>query len=715
MRFEKAPITSTPSTLDLVDFAVFSSAFAEILKEKVPTSARVSFVTREEFVRTSANSEDYPSVTACVFKKKNPQKVGTASFLLPLPVKNEEPFAAFVEGIDALVFERTSIEWLQDVIEESVEDFLSFKKSYIDPVTGLYSKTLLDDILQDAQLGQRNIHLALVELFPPARTPKDVFNHVKRGARSLADYDSYGFPLFHIGQSIFALVVPQRDRSFLKKYCLSLITYMKNRGFKKVHCGCSSVTLKRDGRKISDEQYSVLDEAWTALHVACKRGPYAFCDYDLLENPDHFPLQDLPKKMIARLQRQWRNCSRFSLAFFKPDFQENCHFSDMVVRYFGGCNYLIAHEGLFVIRKEENSSQTKEWAEEIVNKITSENGSGFSLSVGVSEYPFMAPSKTEVIRNCMKALLHGEFYGYGSCVVFDALSLNVSGDIYFGEGDLVGAVKEYRRGLTIDEGNTNLLNSLGVTYALMNRNKEAQDCFGKALEINPENFMALYNKGLGELRAGDYVAAADDFQKALEVLGDDKRSNDNVKDDLIYQYGRVCFFKGQYDRSIDMLATWYADNAHNAGKGKCCRYLGLGYYRLFREKEAIVWLQRAVVFDEYDAEALNILAELYYKEGQGEEIAFKLFEKSIELKDNDPSLCLRFGACLNLSGESERALAMLSGCVRNPAVRHEAWYELAVAHRNLNQYSKARYYLKKLKTGKSVSSILLKKAQKIKI
>ena len=311
MRFETAPSTSNPSTLDPIDFAVFSSAFIEILKEKIPTSERVSFISAEDLEKSNIGSqgttENPEQIISSVFSEKIPVKVGTASFLLPLPVSGEHTVAARIDGVDSLVFERTSIGWLKEIAQESAEEFLSFKKTYIDPVTGLYNRALLDDILKDAELGERNIHLVLIEMFPPARMPRDVFNHVKRGARSLVDYDRYGFPLFHIGHSLFAFVIPQRERPFLKKYCLSLITYIKSRGFKKVHCGCSSVELERKSRNRQVHEPMVLDEAWTALHVACRRGPYAFCDYDLLENPEHFPLKDLPKSTIARLQRRWRN------------------------------------------------------------------------------------------------------------------------------------------------------------------------------------------------------------------------------------------------------------------------------------------------------------------------------------------------------------------------------------------------------------------------
>ena len=96
--------------------------------------------------------------------------------------------------------------------------------------------------------------------------------------------------------------------------------------------------------------------------------------------------------------------------------------------------------GFFVIRCDSAAEDSKQWAEGIIKTLVKEKGSGFSLSAGISEYPFKRYAKTEIVRNCQKAILHAEFFGYGSVVVFDAVSLNISGDIYYGEGDLAGAV-----------------------------------------------------------------------------------------------------------------------------------------------------------------------------------------------------------------------------------------------------------------------------------
>jgi len=60
---------------------------------------------------------------------------------------------------------------------------------------------------------------------------------------------------------------------------------------------------------------------------------------------------------------------------------------------------------------------------------------------------------------------------------------------------LVSAIKEYKRGLQIDPDNINLLNSLGVIYAQINRYHQAIPLFEKVLGIDSEDFMALFNLG----------------------------------------------------------------------------------------------------------------------------------------------------------------------------------------------------------------------------
>ena len=70
-----------------------------------------------------------------------------------------------------------------------------------------------------------------------------------------------------------------------------------------------------------------------------------------------------------------------------------------------------------------------------------------SVSAGVACFPFSDFKKSTTPYNCRKALSHAAFFGKSGMALFDAVSLNITGDIYFSDGDFVKAVTEYKRGV----------------------------------------------------------------------------------------------------------------------------------------------------------------------------------------------------------------------------------------------------------------------------
>ena len=212
--------------------------------------------------------------------------------------------------------------------------------------------------------------------------------------------------------------------------------------------------------------------------------------------------------------------------------------------------------------------------------------------------------------------MHAAFFGPGSVVVFDAVSLNISGDIFYGDGDLESAVREYKRGLVCDANNINLLNSLGVAYAMMDKHKMAHQCFNKVLTLDADNFMALYNLGLGEELLGHDKSALARFEKAIAVHPDDSEVRD-IKKDLQFQLGRLYCTTGAFQKAIDMLLLWYENAKGTKNAGRAFRYLGKAFHGLEKKGEAMTWLQRALQFDGYDAEAMGLLGEIYLEHGRG--------------------------------------------------------------------------------------------------
>jgi tetratricopeptide (TPR) repeat protein len=716
MRPVSFPLTLDPGVPGRGDYLVHASSLKQLFRRLIPTSTEVIFLSQKEFDEYEINCRDDEKrrIYQRVCTNHQPQKIGSTAILFLLGESGDDNLVALVSGIDPVVVERASDEWLSDSSKALDQEFAQIKKYGTDPVSLLYNAFLFRDVLSTIECAN-DFHVVLVELLPRARSPKDAFGHVIQSSRALKEYNRFSFPLFHIGHSLFAFIIPDRDRQFLKSFCLSLITFMKTKLARRVHCGCSSLNIERSsGRVSSTDRQRIVDEAWHALHTACRRGPFAFCDYDILANPEHFPLRPPSQSLLGRLQRRWRDHKTYSLIYFKPDFEKRERLDDNFLNCFKKEIFVVAQDGYIVLRPGLDGGKAKQWAIDRIEHLKKLYGDGFSFSAGVSSYPFRDYTKPQIVRNCQKALLHGDFFGPGSCVVFDALSLNISGDIYFGEGDLRGAVREYRLGIDLAEFDSNLLNSLGVTYALMNRTTEALKSFDRVLAHSPGNFMALYNKGLIEQSTGKYDSAILSFSNALEVYDRNDPEESGAIGDLNYQLGVALFYCNRYQECSRQLQSWYEEQPDRRAAGKCCRFIGISCYNLNVVAEASKWLQRGLSFDEFDAESLSLLGELYLREREGDEIALRLAEKSVEIDSSNKLFLLRYGRALAACRLDDEAIDCLKRCVRWEKSRYQAWCELMTIYARQNNAPKARLYAKKLLGNNNVPDTLLQRARLLK-
>ncbi|MCW5207575.1 tetratricopeptide repeat protein [Desulfobulbus sp. US2] len=105
------------------------------------------------------------------------------------------------------------------------------------------------------------------------------------------------------------------------------------------------------------------------------------------------------------------------------------------------------------------------------------------------------------------------------------MSYNVSGDLYFDEGDYKQAIKEYKAGLQIKPDDVNLLNSLGVALTEINRHREAESCFSQVLQTEPQNYMALINKGMSCRLLGRSEEAIACFEQGLHCKEHEKQAS----------------------------------------------------------------------------------------------------------------------------------------------------------------------------------------------
>ena len=715
MHFDTMPFLLQPCSLRRSDYDVYSFKFRELIIAQVPTSSNVHFLNKEDFLQAplELNQKQRKRVATGIFGKKNAQCIKPGMLVFPLSAADGEPIAALVEGVDAVIIERASAEWLAELGAALEQEMIRVKSQGVDPVTGLYNVGLFNELI--VRIGwQADYHIVLVDGLPTARSVKDANSQVVRTGRLLEEYNRFSFPLCHLGQSVFAYVIVDRSHDFLKTFCLSLAGFLRNSGARRIHIGFSSYDKGRHGTNFSAELYHmIVEEAWEALQRAGKRGPFGFCDYDLLANPDHFPERPVSRSTRARLYYRVKDMQRFSLVALKPEFKKRPACDAVISEYLKKEDYIVEPHNYLVIRENKSEAASKKWAQSLIRKIKDDHDEGYLLSAGISSYPLDDFSRTDTAQNCQKALLHATFLDSGSTVICDALSFNVSGDAYYGEGDLAGAVREYRRGLRIDDNDVNLLNSLGVTYALMNRTVDALGAFQQVLAIDDTNFMAWYNKGLGEQAGADYQAAVASYRQAQKYYNRRDPDEAAVISELRYQLG-VCYFQTQaYDHCIETLKKWYRDQANQVQRGRCCRFIGISCYHLGNPAQASKWLQRGLSFNESDAESLSLLGELYLAGKEGDDIALRLCEKSVELEPDDVVLQLRYARGLAACGHDSSALDVLTGCVRSAITRFEAWLEMAKIYTRQKDRIKGRMYINKILAAQHVDKDLRQKARRM--
>ncbi|PID76531.1 MAG: hypothetical protein CSB24_06105, partial [Deltaproteobacteria bacterium] len=292
------------------------------------------------------------------------------------------------------------------------------------------------------------------------------------------------------------------------------------------------------------------------------------------------------------------------------------------------------------------------------------------------------------------ACVHGEFFGSGSVVVFDSVSLNISGDIFYSEGDLRRAIKEYRLGLECNPADINLLNSLGVAYVFIDQHNKGEKCFAKVLKEEPDNFMALFNLGLEGERKGQYAKAVKYFEQAWQVFTPEE--GDEVLLDLDFHLARLYCLTGKYKKAAEKLDQLVNNKKNRKYTTQIYRYLGLVNFNLGQKKEAVKWLQRSLQINEFDAEAMSLLGFLYFELDQGGEIALSLCEKSVELEPKNVEYLLRLAKVQLKCERFEQALENLKKCLRSKGFAGQAHRHLAEYYELKGNKARAAYWKKKL-------------------
>lgn len=246
-------------------------------------------------------------------------------------------------------------------------------------------------------------------------------------------------------------------------------------------------------------------------------------------------------------------------------------------------------------------------------------------AVGIATYPLLHFGRGDMLSCAFKALDYALLLPAPHVGACGTLALNISADRRYSQGDIFGAIEEYKLALLADENNAMAWNSLGVSMAALGRHEQAKNYFLEAVKRKPEDAAIYYN--LGTLYQGrkDPRSAAKNFKLCLKHAPEH-----------LYAYLRL----GQLAEAAGKRTAarqYYShaavlEEAHPHGS-VALRHLANLAIAQKKQGQARALLHDALIKNPYDAAALRMLAQLYLDAGEDPAMAEMLARKSISIQE----------------------------------------------------------------------------------
>jgi tetratricopeptide (TPR) repeat protein len=419
------------------------------------------------------------------------------------------------------------------------------------------------------------------------------------------------------------------------------------------------------------------------LAVAKSRFDYPLCFSRELEETISLKMAVNIHRVTDKLKRKWRKIRKFSLILARCDApngrEDYAHFLEKINSWLSPGQSILpcTEDSFFVYLPDISPEEALLTGQNLKSQI--KEACGRTVSIGLASYPVLDYEKDEGPFNAYKALVHTDFFGPDTITAFASVSLNISGDTLFNAGHIHGAIMEYKKGLSLDPQDVNLLNSLGVCYARLKWYKRAVSCFEKTLSLEKDNFMARYNLGLAYLKTGIPDKAFLALQQAASLNGNHF--------DILFQMGKLLQEQKKGAEAVGYFQK--AAQCPNA-KGYIYRYLGEAYLDLNLKKDAMAAFKRAVKGNPADAFSFSWLGMLYAELKNDLEIAHTLCQKALELDHQNSLYWKTIGRIYYLKNDYPQAIHHLKEAQRRMKKDHEIYYHLGLVYEKMGDLAEAR-------------------------
>lgn len=576
--------------------------------------------------------------------------------VIPMELPSGEYVAVIITDVDPALLKKMSAGWLREMRKTLLLELELAHWGYIDPESDLYNRRAAEEFLQESPFAEPVYFLLLNTVFY-RRTAAGNLQKLREIADLLQALTRAH--CFSFGYGVFGVVLAAKSRDDVLQQTHYLQHQLKREGLSKVQVGFAQLALRDTA-----PETNLFNKTWRALTIAEQRGPFGLCDLDALDERLPHPFQLGHRALQERLSQLWRGLSRFVLVVISRQ-----PVADRIT-VTGNDDSMIFLQQLGVYVGEEDNlilvlipniglEDAGQRVQSLRGYYQQVFGDESELALGVAAWPCLDFSKSDVPGNCLKALLHGSYLGPGATVLFDHISLNVSGDLFFDEGDYRAALREYRRGLRLQPGDLNLMNSLGVALIECGQERQAAICFQEVLAQDPSNYMALVNLGHVQYALGRKDVALARYEQAYRVVG----TTSVVAQELLVPLGKLYAEFGEHKKAQAIFEHWQSCPG-SEHEFLLYRLLAQSYFANTMFEEAVQACQKALRLFPQDSISLSTLGLLYVEQGEGNEIGLNLCRKALALDNFNPDHWYRLGRALLHTGDQKGALSAAKHCLQ---------------------------------------------------
>jgi len=339
----------------------------------------------------------------------------------------------------------------------------------------------------------------------------------------------------------------------------------------------------------------------------------------------HLQSHNLLESIIAECQKHF-SCFSEKILSEATDLAPKANKNEKYL-YFGG---LYGGNSLIFFHANKSNQDVQPIYEDICSNLFV---AGIDSIFGLANYPYLQFGKDDIINCCLKSIDFTMLLPPTERVgTFGSLALNISADKKYSQGDVFGAIEEYKLALLADSSNIMSWNSLGVCMAVLSLYSEARHYFQEALKREATNASTLYNMGVACQNLKSKRTAISYFKKCIKA-----------EPNHYYAHIRLGQMAEQakqfkYAKTYYLKATKIADEVDIKGSALSLRYLARLAIQQNKTVEARELLHEALIKNPQDAMAMYMLASVYLDNDEDPSMAEMLARKSIAIyPDYKPS------------------------------------------------------------------------------